>query len=228
MRGAYPYENLPREEFEKILEMLPKARGRGRAAPAYSTAIRCMAFARPARRAALRDHERRGDSGRQRTTMLFRRGRAFVGKVNETSRSRVWGRYFSSGKQFVRIRRVSSASLGEDAHGLRRPFRLGRRGAGASAELSEALSSLRQESMYARPTDRRCSVVGGRERRASPGGGSDDPYSPRRRRCWACVLARLRRAERFSTRGRMQLVITLRSAGASIARGGSRCANAFA
>jgi ATP-dependent Lhr-like helicase len=158
MRWAYPYRKLAREEFEKSLEMLSEGiagrRGRRQSYIHRDQVHGRLRARRGARLAAITNGGAIPETADYDVVQAV--DEAFVGKVNEDfAIESLAGDIFLLGNNSWRIRRVSSGKVWvEDAHGLPPtiPFWLGEAPA-RSAELSEALSSLRQE-IYARASDR--------------------------------------------------------------------------
>ncbi|MFQ5945816.1 MAG: DNA glycosylase AlkZ-like family protein, partial [Anaerolineae bacterium] len=150
VRGAYPYRNLTREEFEKVLEMLSEgmARRKGRRS-AYLHRDRihgCLRARRGARLTAITNGGAIPDTADY--DVIESPDETFVGRVNEDfAIESLAGDIFLLGNKSWRIRRVGSGKVWvEDAHGAPPtvPFWLGEAPA-RTAELSQAVSELRRE-----------------------------------------------------------------------------------
>ncbi|MGH7770278.1 MAG: DEAD/DEAH box helicase [Candidatus Binatia bacterium] len=162
MRRAYPYRNLPSEEFERTLEMLSEGiagrRGRRQAYIHRDQVHGRLRARRGARLSAITNGGAIPETADYDVVQAV--DETFVGKVNEDfAIESLAGDIFLLGNNSWRIRRVSSGRVWvEDAHGLPPtiPFWLGEAPA-RSAELSQALSSLRQE-IYARASDKPAAI----------------------------------------------------------------------
>jgi ATP-dependent Lhr-like helicase len=172
MRRAYPYRNLPREEFDHILEMLSEGvagrRGRRQAYIHRDQVHGRLRARRGARLAAITNGGAIPETADYDVVQAV--DEAFVGKVNEDfAIESLAGDIFLLGNNSWRIRRVASGRVWvEDAHGLPPtiPFWLGEAPA-RSAELSQALSSLRQE-IYARASDKPAAIAWLEEETGAP------------------------------------------------------------
>jgi ATP-dependent Lhr-like helicase len=150
MRRAYPYRNLTRPEFGRILEVLAEGiagrRGRRQAYIHRDRVYGRLRARRGARLAAITNGGAIPETADYEVVQAV--DEAFVGKVNEDfAIESLAGDIFLLGNNSWRIRRVSSGRVWvEDARGLPPtiPFWLGEAPA-RSPELSEALSSLRLE-----------------------------------------------------------------------------------
>ncbi|HEY7163921.1 MAG TPA: DEAD/DEAH box helicase [Candidatus Binatia bacterium] len=150
VRGAYPYRNLGREEYEQVLEMLSEGistRRSRRSAYIHRDRIHAMLRARRgARLTAITNGGAIPDTADY--DVIEFPSETFVGKVNEDfAIESLSGDIFLLGNRSWRIRRVGSGKVYvEDAQGLPPtiPFWLGE-APPRSRELSEAVSELRRE-----------------------------------------------------------------------------------
>ena len=150
IRRAYPYRNLSREDFDAIIRMLSEGfttrRGR-RSAYLHHDAVNHRLRARKgARLAAITSGGAIPDTADYR--VIMEPSETFVGTLNEDfAIESMAGDIFQLGNTAYRIKRVEPSSVRvEDAKGQPPsiPFWLGE-APGRSAELSEAVSRLRQE-----------------------------------------------------------------------------------
>ncbi|HEY2987592.1 MAG TPA: DEAD/DEAH box helicase, partial [Candidatus Binatia bacterium] len=162
VRGAYPYRNLPRQEFDRLVEILSEGiagrRGRRHAYIHRDQVHRRLRARRGARLAAITNGGAIPDTADYDVVQAV--DEAFVGKVNEDfAIESLAGDIFLLGNNSWRIRRVASGKVWvEDAHGLPPsiPFWLGEAPA-RSPELSEALSDLRRQ-ISQRAADRSATI----------------------------------------------------------------------
>ena len=155
VRGAYPYRNLGRGEFDELLEMLSEGiarrRGRRSAYLHYDRVHDRLRARRGARLTAITSGGAIPDTADYDVVKLP--DEAFVGKVNEDfAIESLAGDIFLLGNSSWRIRRVSSGKVWvEDAHGLPPsiPFWLGE-APGRSLELSAAVSDFSERRPPAR------------------------------------------------------------------------------
>ncbi|MFQ5850220.1 MAG: DEAD/DEAH box helicase [Candidatus Binatia bacterium] len=150
VRKAYPYRNLARKEFEKVIEMLSEgvARSRGRKS-SYLHRDRIHGRLRARRGARLIAITNGGAIPDTADYDVIEAPReTFVGRVNEDfATESLAGDIFLLGNKSWRIRRVSAGKVWvEDAHGAPPtvPFWLGE-APGRTVELSKAVSDLRRE-----------------------------------------------------------------------------------
>src|SRR5439155_17080940 len=150
LRGAYPYRNLTREEFDSVLRMLAEGfstkRGR-RAALIHHDAINHRVRARRgAGLIALTSGGAIPDNADYR--VVLEPSETFIGTVNEDfAIESLAGDIFQLGNASLKILRVNSSTVRvEDAHGQPPsiPFWLGE-APGRTAELSGAVSDLRED-----------------------------------------------------------------------------------
>ncbi|MGH7886412.1 MAG: DEAD/DEAH box helicase, partial [Candidatus Binatia bacterium] len=148
MRGAYPYENLAREEFEKILEMLSEGvETRRSRRSAFIHRDRINGMLRPRRGARLTAITNGGAIPDTADYQVIEfPSETFVGTVHEDfAIESLAGDIFLLGNRSWRIRRVASGKVWvEDAHGLPPsiPFWMGEAPA-RTFELSKAVGELR-------------------------------------------------------------------------------------
>ena len=150
MRRAYPYRNLTRADFDKVLETLAEGianrRGRRQAYIHRDQVHGRLRARRGARLAAITNGGAIPETADY--DVILAGDETFVGKVNEDfAIESLAGDIFLLGNNSWRIRRVSNGKVWvEDAHGLPPsiPFWLGESPA-RSRELSSALSDLREE-----------------------------------------------------------------------------------
>ena len=150
MRRAYPYRNLTREDFDKVLETLSEGiagrRGRRQAYIHRDQIHGRLRARRGARLAAITNGGAIPETADY--DVILAGDEMFIGKVNEDfAIESLAGDIFLLGNNSWRIRRVARGKVWvEDAHGLPPtiPFWLGEAPA-RSRELSDALSSLRRE-----------------------------------------------------------------------------------
>ncbi len=148
VRGAYPYRDLKREEFDQIIEMLSdgvETRRSRRSAYLHRDRIHGLLRARRgARLTAITNGGAIPDTADY--DVIEFPSETFVGKVNEDfAIESLAGDIFLLGNRSWRIRRVGSGKmLVEDAHGLPPsiPFWIGE-APGRTLELSKAVSDLR-------------------------------------------------------------------------------------
>ena len=151
IRQSYPYRELARADFDKIVEMLSEgiAARRGRYGAYLTSRSRQRRAARAAWRASGGDYQRRGDSGECVVHGGGASPRAWLlARCMRISRLKVLaGDIFLLGNTSWRVRRVqnSGSVQVEDAHGAAPsvPFWLGEAPA-RTAELSEEVANLRQ------------------------------------------------------------------------------------
>lgn len=148
MRGAYPYENLAREEFEQILEMLSEGvETRRSRRSAYIHRDRINGMLRPRRGARLTAITNGGAIPDTADYQVIEfPSETFVGTVHEDfAIESLAGDIFLLGNRSWRIRRVASGKVWvEDAHGLPPsiPFWMGEAPA-RTLELSKAVGEVR-------------------------------------------------------------------------------------
>jgi ATP-dependent Lhr-like helicase len=162
MHRAYPYRNLTREDFDKVLETLSEGiagrRGRRQAYIHRDQVHGRLRARRGARLAAITSGGAIPETADY--DVILAGDETLVGKVNEDfAIESLAGDIFLLGNNSWRIRRVARGKVWvEDAHGLPPtiPFWLGEAPA-RSRELSDALSSLRRE-IAARAADRPAAI----------------------------------------------------------------------
>ena len=150
IRGAYPFRDVEREEFNEIVRMLAEGfttrRGRHGALIHHDAVNRLLRGRRGARLTALTSGGTIPDNADYR--VMLEPQSQFVGTVNEDfAVESLQGDVFQLGNISYRILRVESGTVRvEDAHGQPPsiPFWLGE-APGRSHELSAAVSRLRQE-----------------------------------------------------------------------------------
>ena len=150
MRRAYPYRDLPRREFDQVLETLAEGiagrRGRRQAYIHRDQVHRRLRARRGARIAAITNGGAIPETADY--DVIMAGNETFVGKVNEDfAIESLAGDIFLLGNNSWRIKRVAAGKVWvEDAHGLPPsiPFWLGE-SPGRSRELSAAVSDLREE-----------------------------------------------------------------------------------
>ncbi len=150
VRGAYPYRELPRRDFDAVVQMLAEGfttrRGRRGAYVHYDGVNRRLRGRRGARLAAITSGGAIPDIGDYR--VILQPTETFVGTLNEDfAIESMPGDVFQLGNASYRILRVESGQVRvEDAKGLPPsiPFWLGEAPA-RTAELSQEVSGLRQD-----------------------------------------------------------------------------------
>ncbi len=150
VRRAYPYRNLPHEEFEQVVEMLSEgvatARGRRSAHVHRDRVHGVLRGRRGARLAAITSGGAIPDTADY--DVIVEPTGTFVGKVNEDfAIESIAGDIFLLGNSSWQIKRIEAGRVRvEDAHGARPsiPFWLGE-APGRTRELSAAVSDLRQQ-----------------------------------------------------------------------------------
>ncbi len=149
VRGAYPFRDLPREDFEKVLHMLCEgvapARGRRGAHLHRDRVNRMLRARRGARLVSITNGGAIPDTADY--DVVESPTETFVGKVNEDfAIESLAGDIFLLGNTSWRIQRVASGKVWvEDAHGAPPtiPFWLGE-SPGRTLELSRAVSDVRE------------------------------------------------------------------------------------
>ncbi len=162
VRRAYPYRNLPREEFEQVVEMLSEgvatSRGRRSAHVHRDRVHGVLRGRRGARLAAITSGGAIPDTADY--DVIVEPSGTFVGKVNEDfAIESMAGDIFLLGNSSWQIKRIEAGRVRvEDAHGARPsiPFWLGE-APGRTRELSAAVSELRAQ-VAARLTNREESI----------------------------------------------------------------------
>jgi ATP-dependent Lhr-like helicase len=150
VRGAYPYRDLPRKDFDDVVQMLAEGfttrRGRRGAYLHYDGVNRRLRARRGARLAALTCGGAIPDLGDYR--VVLEPGETFVGTLNEDfAIESMPGDVFQLGNASYRIRKIESGQVRVvDAQGEPPsiPFWLGE-APGRTAELSEEVSRLRAD-----------------------------------------------------------------------------------
>jgi len=150
VRRAYPYRNLPRSEFDQVVEMLSEgvatARGRQSAHLHRDRVHGVLRGRRGARLAAITSGGAIPDTADY--DVIVEPTGTFVGKVNEDfAIESIAGDIFLLGNTSWQIKRIEAGRVRvEDAHGARPsiPFWLGE-APGRTRELSAAVSDLRQQ-----------------------------------------------------------------------------------
>ncbi|HEY3860632.1 MAG TPA: DEAD/DEAH box helicase [Verrucomicrobiae bacterium] len=149
-RSAYPYRDLPREEFQEVVHMLAEGfstkRGRRGALIHYDAVNRRIRGRRGARLAALTSGGAIPDNGDYR--VVAEPGGVFIGTVNEDfAVESMAGEIFQLGNTSWKIRQIVAGTVRvEDARGQPPgiPFWLGEAPA-RTAELSAAVGGLRDD-----------------------------------------------------------------------------------
>ena len=173
VRGAYPFRDLPRREFEQVLQMLCEgvapARGRRGAHLHRDRVNRMLRARRGARLVSITNGGAIPDTADY--DVVEAHSETFVGKVNEDfAIESLAGDIFLLGNTSWRIQRVASGKVWvQDAQGAPPtiPFWLGE-APGRTLELSRAVSDVRENVA-------RCAAAG-----ADAGEGADDQGEPRR------------------------------------------------
>ena len=150
VRGAYPFRNLSRDDFEAVLEMLAEGvstrRGRGTAFLHWDRVQGRVRGRRGARLAAITSGGAIPDTADY--DVIEEPDETFVGKVTEDfAVESLAGDIFLLGNRSWRVRRVETGRMRvEDAHGAPPtiPFWLGEAPA-RTAELSQAVAELREQ-----------------------------------------------------------------------------------